>query len=70
MEEDVDEFLMDMTAVEQRRVIALREVQEKYDKLNKEYQRERAKLEAQYMEKYNPIFDERTGIVSGKTVRC
>lgn len=67
VEEEEDVFLEGMTTAEKRRVMALRAVQAKYDALNAEYQRERATLEAKYMKKYNPVFDERHGIVSGAT---
>eukprot|EP00199_Chlamydomonas_sp_CCMP681_P001774 CAMPEP_0119116616 /NCGR_PEP_ID=MMETSP1180-20130426/52385_1 /TAXON_ID=3052 ORGANISM="Chlamydomonas cf sp, Strain CCMP681" /NCGR_SAMPLE_ID=MMETSP1180 /ASSEMBLY_ACC=CAM_ASM_000741 /LENGTH=359 /DNA_ID=CAMNT_0007105787 /DNA_START=37 /DNA_END=1116 /DNA_ORIENTATION=+ len=51
----------------QRRILALRAVQTKYDTANRDYQSELAILQSKYEDVYRPIFDERAGVISGKT---
>mmetsp|Transcript_7295 Transcript_7295/g.18064 ORF Transcript_7295/g.18064 Transcript_7295/m.18064 type:complete len:352 (-) Transcript_7295:342-1397(-) len=69
---DMDDFEMGdfdplegMTSHTKRRVMALKEVQSKYDTLNRVYQQELAQLQAKFLEKYAPLFNERKAIASG-----
>jgi len=54
------------TAAQKRRVMALKEVQSKYDEINVEYQKELATLQSKYETKYAPLYGERSEIVHGK----
>ncbi|GLI62336.1 hypothetical protein VaNZ11_004945 [Volvox africanus] len=57
----------DLTVPQRRRVLAMKDVQKKYDLVHNEYQKELAALQHKYNEKYAPIFDERRNIFTGKT---
>ena len=64
--EDYDP-LAGFTADQKRRVTALKGVQEKYDNINKDYQKELALLQSKYITIYSPLMDERKDIINGKT---
>nr|GMD86275.1 nucleosome assembly protein 1;3-like isoform X2 [Ipomoea batatas] len=49
----------------QRRLIALREIQNKHDEFEVEYSKEKAALDAKYQKIYYPLYDKRFRIVSG-----
>nr|GLL19941.1 nucleosome assembly protein 1;3-like [Ipomoea trifida] len=49
----------------QRRLIALREIQNKHDEFEVEYSKEKAALNAKYQKIYYPLYDKRFRIVSG-----
>lgn len=50
-----------------RRVAALREIQDSYDTINKDYHKELAALQAKYEEKYAPLYDQRKEVIAGNT---
>ncbi|KAL6756588.1 nucleosome assembly protein-domain-containing protein [Haematococcus lacustris] len=55
-----------LTAGVQRRVLALKKVQTKADELAKQFAIDQAKLQAEYMMKFGPLWDERKSIVTGE----
>uniref|UniRef100_A0A383V5W6 Nucleosome assembly protein n=1 Tax=Tetradesmus obliquus TaxID=3088 RepID=A0A383V5W6_TETOB len=63
--EDID-WTEDMPVPVKRRVAALREVQEDYDKLIKQFIKERAELQAKYEQQAAPMMDKRVRLVAGE----
>lgn len=64
MEMDYDP-MEDLSAFGRRRVLAMKEVQAKYDDIHKGYLAELAHLQSKYNTMYAPLYDERKAIVSG-----
>jgi len=64
--EDID-WTEGMEVPVKRRVAALREVQEEFDKLQKAFNKEQAELEVKYQKLTSPLQDQRSSIVAGTT---
>ncbi|KAG2425925.1 hypothetical protein HXX76_013299 [Chlamydomonas incerta] len=56
----------ELNTAQRRRVLAMKEVQGRYDGLQREYQAELAQLQSKYNAKYAPLYDERRELFSGK----
>jgi len=64
-EEDEFDTLAGLPSAAKRRVMALKDVQKKYDEVNREYLKELALLQSKYQTQFAPLFDERREVVSG-----
>lgn len=62
---DEQDILADLPTPIRRRVMALREMQQRYDDITVQFIRERSELEAKYQKILSPVEDERAAIVSG-----
>jgi len=70
LDDEVDEFedydpMAGFNSAQRRRIMAMKDVQAKYDDLNREYQKELAALQASFQGKYAPLYDERKEIFVG-----
>jgi nucleosome assembly protein 1-like 1 len=67
LDQSPEEFVASLPEPVKKRVEALSALQKQKDEIEEQYRKERAELEAKYEKLYAPLYEQRSGIVTGAT---